>query len=70
MARLVPITVRLHEDDIRALNRARAEGHSASELVRQALRIAGSRYYTGRQPPSTRLFECTDQSSAMNPSYS
>jgi hypothetical protein len=42
------------------LKRARAAGHSASELVRKGLRVVASRYYSGRRPPSTRLFESTD----------
>jgi hypothetical protein len=60
MARLVSTTVRLDEEDVRALKRARRAGHSASELVRKGLRIVASRYYSGRRPPSTRLFESTD----------
>jgi hypothetical protein len=35
-------------------------GHSTSELVRKGLRVVASRYYKGRRPPSTRLFESTD----------
>lgn len=60
MARLISTTVRLDEEDVRALRRARAAGHSASDLVRKGLRIVASRYYKGRRPPSTRLFESTD----------
>lgn len=60
MARLVSTTVRLAEEDIRALQRARAAGLSASELIRRGLRVVASRYYTGRRPPSTLLFECTN----------
>jgi len=60
MARLVSTTVRLHEEDVRALKRARAAGHSASELVRKGLRVVASRYYKRRRPPSTLLFESTD----------
>jgi predicted nucleic acid-binding protein len=60
MARLISTTVRLEEEDIRALRRARAAGHSASALIRKGLRVVASRYYTGRRPPSTRLFESTD----------
>lgn len=60
MARLISTTVRLEEADIRALQRARAAGHSASALIRRGLRVVASRYYTGRRPPSTRLFESTD----------
>jgi Arc/MetJ-type ribon-helix-helix transcriptional regulator len=59
MARKISTTVRLDEEDVRALKRARAAGHSASELVRKGLRIVASRYYGGRRPPSTRLFEST-----------
>lgn len=60
MARLISTTVRLDEEDVRALKRARAAGHSASELVRKGLRVVASRYYKGRRPPSTRLFDSTD----------
>jgi hypothetical protein len=60
MARLTSTTVRLGEDDIRALKKARAAGHSASELVRKGLRVVASRYYSGRRPPTTSLFESTD----------
>ena len=60
MARLISTTVRLGAEDVRALKRARAAGHSASDLIRKGLRVVASRYYTGRRPPSTRLFESTD----------
>jgi hypothetical protein len=60
MARMISTTVRLTVEDVRALARARSAGHSASELVRKGLRVVASRYYTGRRPPSTRLFESTD----------
>jgi Arc/MetJ-type ribon-helix-helix transcriptional regulator len=60
MARLVSTTVRLEEEDVKALRRARTAGHSASELIRKGLRLVASRYYTGRRPPATRLFESTD----------
>lgn len=60
MARLISTTIRLDEADVRALKRARAAGHSASALVRKGLRVVASRYYAGRRPPSTRLFESTD----------
>src|SRR5690348_18084214 len=59
MARLIPITVRLSPEDVQALKRARAAGLVPSELVRQGLRIIASAYYSGRRPPSTRLFEST-----------
>lgn len=61
MARLVSTTVRLDEEDVRALKRARAAGHSASKLVRKGLRVVASRYCTGRRTPSTRLLESTDR---------
>ena len=58
---MISTTVRLNEDDVRALKRARAAGHSASELIRKGLRVVASRFYTGtRRPPSTLLFESTD----------
>jgi hypothetical protein len=60
MARMISTTVRLEEEDVRALKRARAAGHSTSELIRKGLRVVASRYYTGRRAPSTRLFESTD----------
>jgi hypothetical protein len=60
MARLVSTTVRLDEEDIRALKRARAAGLSASDLIRRGLRVVASRYYSGRRPPSTLLFESTN----------
>ena len=60
MARLISTTVRLEVEDVRALQRARAAGHSGSALIRKGLRVVASRYYTGRRPPSTRLFESTD----------
>ncbi|MBN1607290.1 MAG: hypothetical protein JW940_11700 [Polyangiaceae bacterium] len=60
MARLTSTTIRLEQQDILALRRARAAGHSASELVRQGLRVVASRYYSGRRPPRTGLFQSTD----------
>jgi hypothetical protein len=60
MARLISTTIRLDEADVRALKRARAAGHSASDLIRKGLRVVASRYYTGRRPPSTRLFASMD----------
>jgi hypothetical protein len=57
MARLISTTVRVEEEDIRALKRARADGHSASDLIRKGLRVVAARYYSGRRPPSTLLFE-------------
>jgi hypothetical protein len=60
MARLVSTTVRLDEEDIRALKRARAAGLSTSDLIRKGLRVVASRYYSGRRSPSTLLFESTN----------
>lgn len=60
VARLISTTVRLDAADVQALKRARKAGYSASELVRKGLRVVASRYYSGRRPPSTRLFESTD----------
>lgn len=60
MARSVSTTVRLDEEDIRALKRAREAGFSASDLIRRGLRVAASRYYSGRRPPLTLLFESTN----------
>lgn len=57
---MISTTVRLDEEDVRALKRARAAGLSASELVRKGLRVVASRYYTGRRPPTTKLFQSTD----------
>lgn len=60
MAHSISTTVRLDEEDVRALKRARADGLSASDLIRKGLRIVASRYYSGRRPPSTLLFESTN----------
>ena len=60
IARLISTTIRLDEEDVRALKRARAAGHSTSDLIRKGLRVVASRYYTCRCPPSTRLFASTD----------
>ena len=60
MSRMIPKTIRLTQEDVRALKRARAAGHSVSELVRKGLRVVASRYYSGRRAPTTRLFESTD----------
>ncbi|MCC7242312.1 MAG: hypothetical protein IT180_10335 [Acidobacteria bacterium] len=59
MARLISTTIRLDEEDVRALKRARKAGYSASDLLRKGLRVVASRFYSGRRPPSTRLFEST-----------
>jgi len=52
--------VRLDEEDVQALKRARAAGLSTSDLIRKGLRVVASRYYSGRRPPSTLLFESTN----------
>lgn len=55
MSRLTSTTVRLDQEDIKALRKARAAGQSTSELVRRGLRVVASKYYTGKRPPRTRL---------------
>ena len=59
VARFVSTTVKLDEEDVQALKRARAAGLSASGLIRKGLRVVASRYYSGRRPP-TLLFESTN----------
>ena len=60
MARLISTTARLEKEDVRALKRARADGLSASDLLRKGLRVVAARYYSGRRAPSTLLFESTN----------
>lgn len=60
MAHLISTTVRLENEDVQALRRARADGLSASDLLRKGLRVVASRYCSGRRPPSTLLFESTN----------
>ena len=60
MARLISTTIRLDKEDVRALKRARADGHSMSDLVQKGLRVVAAHYYKGRRPPATGLFESTD----------
>ena len=55
MARKFSTTVRLDREDVEALERARKDGLSSSDLIRQGLRVAAARYYKGRRPPTTRL---------------
>jgi hypothetical protein len=62
-------TVRLEAADVRAIKKAAAAGHSASELIRKGLRVVVSRDYTGRRPPSTRLFVSTDNKLGTNLSF-
>jgi hypothetical protein len=42
MARFVSTTVRLDEEDVRALKRARAAGISSSDLIRKGLRVVAA----------------------------
>lgn len=44
MARLISTTARLEKKDVQALKRARADGLSASDLLRKGLRVVASRY--------------------------
>lgn len=60
MVGMISTTVRLNAEDVHALKRARAAGHSASELLRKGLRVVASRYYTAQRPASMLLFESTD----------
>ncbi len=60
MAHKLSTTVQLDVEDVEALARARADGLSASDLIRQGLRIVAAKYYRGhRRPPSTGLFIST-----------
>ncbi|MGH7803449.1 MAG: hypothetical protein ACREQJ_03820 [Candidatus Binatia bacterium] len=59
MAPKLTTTIRLDPEDADALARARADGHSASDLIRKGLRIAAARYYKRRRPPTTGLFVST-----------
>jgi hypothetical protein len=60
MARLISTTVRLDQEDVRALRKARAAGHSSSDFISKGLRVVAARYSARRRPPTTRLFESTD----------
>lgn len=60
MASKSSTTVRLDPEDVEALERARADGLSASDLIRKGLRTVAARYYKNRRPPSTGLFVSTD----------
>ena len=59
MARKRSTTVRLDAEDVEALARARADGLSASDLIRQGLRVVAAKYYRDRRLPSTGLFVST-----------
>jgi hypothetical protein len=55
MGRKLKTSVRLDRVDVQALGRARKDGLTTSELVRQGLRVVAARYYRNRRPPSTGL---------------
>lgn len=60
MAQKLATTVRLDVEDVEALARARADGVSASDLMRKGLRLVAAKYYQGRRrSPSTGLFIST-----------
>ena len=59
MARRFSITVRLDPEDARALARARKNGISTAEIIRQGVRIVAARYYKKGHAPSTGLFVST-----------
>ena len=59
MSRKLTTSVRLDPEDAEALARARADGKSTADLIRKGLRIVAARYYRGKRPPSTGLFEST-----------
>jgi hypothetical protein len=59
MSRKLTTTIRLDPQDVEALARARADGKSTADLIRRGLRRVAARYYRGRRPPSTGLFEAT-----------
>jgi hypothetical protein len=62
MDRRVKRTIRLDPEDARALERAQADGLSASDLVGKGLRIVAAHYYgrRRRRPPKVDLFVSTD----------
>jgi len=62
MSRKVLKSFRLDPEDARALQRAKADGVSPSELVRRGLRIVAAQYYrkTRRRPPKIGLLISTD----------
>lgn len=61
MPRKTAKTIRLDVEDLKALERAEAEGVSSSELVRRSLRVAAARYYRSvRRPPRITLLVSTD----------
>lgn len=62
VSRKVSKSFRLDREDARALQRAKADGVSPSELVRHALRVVAAHYYGSRRrrPPKVRLLVSTD----------
>jgi hypothetical protein len=62
VSRKVLRSFRLNPEDAKALQRARADGVSPSELVRRGLRIVAAHYYgkTRRRPPKTGRLISTD----------
>jgi hypothetical protein len=62
VSRKIVRSFRLDPEDVRALQRAKADGVSPSELVRRGLRIVAAHYYTRtrRRPPNVRLVISTD----------
>jgi hypothetical protein len=62
MARKVVRSIRFDPEDARALERARADGLSPSELVSRGLRSVAADYYKARlrRPPRVTLLVSTD----------
>ncbi len=60
MSSKISTTVRLDPEDVAALEKARADGHSGSELIRRGLRLVAAPYYERRRAPTTGLFVSTD----------
>lgn len=62
VSRKIVKSFRLDPEDVRALQRAKADGVSPSELVRRGLRIVAAQYYTRtrRRPPKVRLLISID----------
>jgi Arc/MetJ-type ribon-helix-helix transcriptional regulator len=60
MSRSMTTTVRLGPEDAKALRKARADGHEASELIRRGLRIVAARYCTRKRKPALGLFVSVD----------
>jgi hypothetical protein len=59
--RIVKTKVRIGSDEAEALARARADGHSTSEIVRRGIRLVAASYYRKKKhPPSTGLMVSND----------